>query len=321
MQIEKESFPGVKEGPKVSICVVTYNQKEYLKECLDGLIAQKFSFDYEVIVGDDASTDGTTDVVKEYSRRYPGLIVPLLHSENVGPFKNYLLTHAAAKGRYVCHMDGDDLAYANKINTQNDFLDKNKFHQIVWHRVKIFSDDGCLLKDSEDVGVFGIDRLNLKQSDLLMYGSIGFHSAMMYRNDSHTKNLLNQIKESNVEFIDYFIAVELLSSGRLAASLKDVLGGYRYNSNQQTLSKANKGIFRKSKTKVLLLGHLNYFFEKYPELRSRIFVHTLTNALGDIHHMRGTAGGYSLLAFKCVSLEGVMLFLKSLKTIKRRRIV
>jgi glycosyltransferase involved in cell wall biosynthesis len=321
MKIKKQDLSGAKQNPKVSICVVTYNQKEYLKECLDGLIAQKFSFDYEIVVGDDASTDGTTDVVKEYGCRYPDLIVPLLQPKNVGPFKNYLLTHAAARGQYVCHMDGDDLAYANKISIQNDFLDENKSHQIVWHRVKIFNDERSLFKDSEDVGVFGIDGLNLRQCDLLMYGSIGFHSAMMYRNDLHTKNLLNEIKESKAEFIDYFIAVELLSSGRLAASLKDVLGGYRYNSSQQTLSKMNRGLFKKSKTKVILLGHLNYFFKKYPEFKSRIFVHSLTNALGDIHHMRGTAGGYSFLALKCVSLQGMLLFLKSLKTIRKLRIV
>lgn len=319
MQVEKDSSARVEGFPKISVCVVAFNQKEYLRECLEGLVNQEFPFSYEIIVGDDASTDGTVDVIKEFARRYPRLIVPLFHLKNIGPFKNYLATHSMARGDYVCHMDGDDLAYPGKLRIQSDFLDANKNHQVVWHRVTVFNDDRSLLRDSHEVERLGVDAENLTQRDLLMYGSIGFHSSMMYRNDLHAREFLRKIRESKNDFIDYLIAVEFLSAEKLAASLNNVLGGYRYNSNKQTLSKMSKGLFKKQMSKVLLLEHLKYFSEKYPEYRSRIFVNAMVNALGDIRRLRGTALGYSILALRCFSLEGILFFLAQVNSLRRLR--
>lgn len=319
MQVKENSGAGARGIPKVSVCVVAFNQKEYLRECLEGLVNQEFSFSYEIIVGDDASTDGTVDVIKEFAYRYPGLIIPLFHLKNIGPFRNYLATHFMARGDYVCHLDGDDLAYPGKLQIQSDFLDKNKNHQIVWHRVTVFNDDGSLLRDSHEVEKIGIDAENVTQRDLLMYGSIGFHSSMMYRNNSHAREFLAKIRESKEDFIDYRIAVEFLSENRLAASLNDVLGGYRFNSHTQTLSKMSKGLFKRQKSKILLLEHLKYFSIKYPEYKSRIFVNALVNALGDIRRFRGTALGYSILAIKCFSFEGILFFLTQVRSLRKLR--
>lgn len=66
----------------VSICCITYNQVEYLKDALDGFLKQKTNFKYEVIIHDDASTDGTTEIIKEYEKKYPNIIKPIYEKEN-----------------------------------------------------------------------------------------------------------------------------------------------------------------------------------------------------------------------------------------------
>ena len=67
---------------KVSVCVVTYNQENYIGECLESLVNQVTNFRYEIIVGEDCSTDGTRAIVQRYVEKYPDLIVPLFYKNN-----------------------------------------------------------------------------------------------------------------------------------------------------------------------------------------------------------------------------------------------
>ncbi|MGM9645858.1 MAG: CDP-glycerol glycerophosphotransferase family protein [Eubacteriales bacterium] len=109
----------------VSIVTVTYNQKEYIKECLDSLVCQKTNFRFQILVGDDCSTDGTTDIVRQYAKRYPGLIVPVLRRKNVGSMRNFgdLCERAVAASPFVAFCDGDDYwTDENKLQYQYDYL-------------------------------------------------------------------------------------------------------------------------------------------------------------------------------------------------------
>ena len=66
----------------VSICCITYNQASYIRDALEGFVNQKTDFAYEVLIHDDASNDGTADIIREYADRYPDLIFPILQTEN-----------------------------------------------------------------------------------------------------------------------------------------------------------------------------------------------------------------------------------------------
>jgi glycosyltransferase involved in cell wall biosynthesis len=95
----------------VSVCCITYNHVNYIRRCLDSLVNQVADFEYEIVVHDDASTDGTQDIVREYAERYPNLIVPVLETENqyskgVGSLVSAMLS--AATGKYVVEIEGDD---------------------------------------------------------------------------------------------------------------------------------------------------------------------------------------------------------------------
>ena len=120
---------------KVSVCVVTYNQENYIAECLESLVTQQTSFKFEIIVGEDCSTDTTRAIVQSYVEKYPDLIVPLFYESNVGAVENLRQIYLNAKGKYIAHMDGDDMALPNKLQKQFDTLENNLNCQICTHDV------------------------------------------------------------------------------------------------------------------------------------------------------------------------------------------
>lgn len=130
--------------PKVSVCVMTYNQERFIGECLESIVTQEADFDVEVIVADDASTDGTAAIVRDYEARFPGRLRGIYHSKNVGVKANYLSAHDAARGEYVAHVDGDDILLPGKLKRQAAFLDAQPACAFVGSNGVLFSthDDG-----------------------------------------------------------------------------------------------------------------------------------------------------------------------------------
>ena len=79
---------------KVSVCVITFNHKHYIKRCLDSILNQEVKFDFEVIIGDDCSTDGTRNIVQEYAKNYPEIIKLRLQGQNSGGTKIIMMSIA-----------------------------------------------------------------------------------------------------------------------------------------------------------------------------------------------------------------------------------
>ncbi|MGC1106978.1 MAG: glycosyltransferase [Candidatus Acidiferrales bacterium] len=126
---------------KLSVMMITYNHGRYLPEALDSALSQRVNFDYEIVVGEDCSTDGTREILMDYSRKYPGRIVTLLQDQNVGTMRNFEATLASCKGEYVAFLEGDDSwLSANKLQSQVDFLDANPNYAICCARARILNE-------------------------------------------------------------------------------------------------------------------------------------------------------------------------------------
>lgn len=126
------------EPVKVSICCATYNHAPYLRQCLDGFMMQKTSFRYEILLHDDASTDGTTDIIKEYAAACPNLIIPVIQSENQYSTQTRAIITTVlmprAKGQYLAICEGDDYwTDPLKLQKQADILDKNPEISLCMH--------------------------------------------------------------------------------------------------------------------------------------------------------------------------------------------
>lgn len=124
---------------KVSVFIGTYNQEEYIKDALEGALNQKTDFDYEILVHDDASTDNTERIIREYEQQYPDKIVGFYEEVNsyshFWDAANRMLERA--KGKYVAMFDGDDYwTDENKLQMQYDFMESHPDYALCVHNTR-----------------------------------------------------------------------------------------------------------------------------------------------------------------------------------------
>jgi glycosyltransferase involved in cell wall biosynthesis len=126
----KRSWDIRKDEPVVSVCVQTYQHANYIRDCLDGILMQATDFPFELLLHDDASTDGTVEICREYAEKYPEIIKPIFQKENkysegICPFTEYQIPRA--RGRYIAFCEGDDYwTDTQKLQKQVEILDANK---------------------------------------------------------------------------------------------------------------------------------------------------------------------------------------------------
>ena len=291
--------------PQVSVCVITFNQEKYIRECLQSILDQKTDFDFEVIVGDDCSTDGTRQIVQEFGCRYPDIVIPLLYLDKVGGTQNYVNSHNLARGKFVAHLDGDDLALPGKLQAQADYLNAHPDCSVVWHRMNVFDDAGTFcVPNLPDLGMYKDGRVYL--SDVLGYGSVSYHSSTMYR------SIVRKTRAIEGEALDWSFNVEFLTTG-YGKYLEAVLGKYRYNKNTG-VSRAGGG---QRKIRRLYASHLEFYLKAFPEFRRLIFINSILHFLVDTKNLRLSAIYFLKLALKSISILSVSDFEKALVRYRR----
>lgn len=128
----------------VSIVCATYNHEQYLTDAINGFLSQKTTFAIEIIIHDDASRDGTPEIIKAYALKYPKLIVPILQSENQyskGSFKPTVHAAKFARGKYIAFCEGDDYwVNENKLQLQVESLEKHPDVDFSFHAAHIASE-------------------------------------------------------------------------------------------------------------------------------------------------------------------------------------
>lgn len=136
------------EDNKVSVLCLAYNHENYIAQCLDGFVRQKTDFKYEVIVHDDASTDRTAEIIRDYVLRFPHIIKPVYETENQyakGRMK-YIYSNVLypmVSGKYIAYCEGDDYwTDDGKLQKQVDVLEGNPDCHICMHTTRLITNDG-----------------------------------------------------------------------------------------------------------------------------------------------------------------------------------
>lgn len=138
--------------PLVSIYCTTYNHEFYIRDCIEGFLMQETTFPVEILIHDDASTDRTADIVREFEARYPWLIKPIYQPENQfsknrRPFE---FLDQLSRGKYIAVCEGDDFwTDKNKLEIQVQFLEANPEYVISGHDAYIVDEDGNRIKESK----------------------------------------------------------------------------------------------------------------------------------------------------------------------------
>lgn len=167
---------------KVTVLCLAYNHAKFIRRALDGFVMQKTDFPFEVLVHDDASTDGTADIVREYAERYPAIIKPILQTENQyshGGAISRRFLWPRIRGEYVASCEGDDYWVDDrKLQKQADWLDAHPSSGLCFHYATVHWEDGstpdALFPDERRFGkppftFQGLLRRNFIQSSSVMY--------------------------------------------------------------------------------------------------------------------------------------------------------
>lgn len=120
----------------VSVCMVAYNQEQYVREALDSVLMQKVNFPFEIIISDDCSTDATPQILQEYAVVHPDVVKPILGKQNVGYPNNQRRSLEAATGKYIALCDSDDYwTDPYKLQKQVDYMESHPECAICFHNV------------------------------------------------------------------------------------------------------------------------------------------------------------------------------------------
>ena len=184
-------------NPMVSVALMSYNQKDYIRQSMECILAQKCTYPFEVVIGDDGSTDGTRDIALEYQAKYPSLVRVLPKGPNQKVLKNFRDTVKACKGKYVAVCHSDDFWHDTlKLQKQISFMEANPEYGLV------HTDAHFLLTSNNAL----IEDYNSKNQTNVLDGDI-FEALIAYRFFLNTltvcfkKSLFNEHVDIN-KYID-----------------------------------------------------------------------------------------------------------------------
>ena len=194
---------------KLSVFVVTYNQEQYIRQCLDSIVMQQINFDYEVIIGEDCSTDSTSQICDEYAEKYPFIHV-YHHQKNLGLVKNWEFVLNRCTGEYVAMIEGDDYwTNPNKLQTQVAYLEAHTDCQICFYKPSVvFTEYVKEDQKKRDTLIFEhlrpkiYSRTEVYEKWTILTGTV------MYRNPSVKYKF-----SSKIDIVDTFFFLSLMENG------------------------------------------------------------------------------------------------------------
>ena len=224
--------------PLVSICSAVYNHEPYLRECFEGFVMQKTTFAFEVLVHDDASTDGSADIIREYTAKYPEIFKPIYQQENQyskGIKVSATYQYPRAKGKYIAFCEGDDYwTDPLKLQKQVDFLEANPDYVVCSHHFDLYDESTKTFKPDwfkhieED---FEYDLASFVTRKAWMTQPL----TVLYRSKAWDQSEYKQYNNAKDVTLFYY----LLRKGK-GMLLKDNMGIYRIHS-EGIWSKVDKG--------------------------------------------------------------------------------
>jgi len=217
--------------PKVSVRILAYNHSEFIAQAIEGALMQQTNFEFELVIGEDCSTDGTRELVLNYQQKHPDRIRLILAEENGGKYTgngrlNFVRTLQACRGEYIALLDGDDYwTSPHKLQFQADCLDSHPEYAECGHQATILA-----YPERKEVGFYGPDirtqESSFGYSEILEANFIATSSVMFRR--EFIQNLPKAIYF--LPMADWPLHCLLASQGRIGWSYEP-MGVYRHHPN------------------------------------------------------------------------------------------
>jgi glycosyltransferase involved in cell wall biosynthesis len=222
----------------LSVSCITYNHAPYLRDCLDGILKQRTSFPIEILIHDDASSDGTVEIIKEYHQKYPDLIFPFFQKENQYSkgvrAMMVRFNFPRARGKYLALCEGDDFwTDPDKLERQVKFLEDNPSFQLVFHNA-VYLRNGMPSNDFKEKYIWLQSRNEFTVSDIIKYKWFIPTASMLFRNNMQYPSWLLKLNGGD-------LALQYLCSTYGKIKFLDFEGSvYRIHPNSVTSKKISK---------------------------------------------------------------------------------
>lgn len=215
--------------PLVSISCITFNHGEFIRETLEGFLSQKTSFCFEILIHDDASTDDTVTIIKEYAERFPSIIKPIFQKENQYSKgvrgMNRRFNFPRAQGMYIAMCEGDDYWIDEyKLQKQVDFLENNLSYSGVFHNSFIVDTNSEFLRDSKSgnkLTHFSIENRDYSSEEIANDWVVPTNSFVF-----KTSALKNFCTHKDILFGDIVLFLNVAKQGKLYGA-SEVMSCYR----------------------------------------------------------------------------------------------
>jgi glycosyltransferase involved in cell wall biosynthesis len=237
-------------NPKVSILITVYNLSDYIRTTIESAVSQDYD-NIEIVISDDASTDNSAEIIREYKNKYPDKIVAVFNKENKGITRNSNIALQHASGELIAMLDGDDIYLPGKISLQvQEFLNDNTV-TLCYHAGEIF--------DSATNNVMYVTNQKSKEDtnsaeDIIIKGGIPITSSVMLRRNAMPKSGFNE----NLLFVnDWWMFIEVALKGRVVK-----MGGIysRYRKHGKGISEKSLQLLQES------LTTLDFIVDSHPDL-------------------------------------------------------
>ncbi len=221
--------------PLISIALRSYNQKAFLKEAIDSILNQTYT-NFEIIIADDASTDGSVELIKAYAKEYPLKFKLILNEKNQGHTKNLNLALKACKGKYIAIFDGDDIMQPDKLKLQVEFMERNPDCVVCYHNTEFFDNETgktLYLRNNKKNSYSGDVRTMIK------YGMFNTNISNMIRRNKIPQQGANECITIASDWIFY---VECLINGGVILYIDEVLARVRRHPDNITQTRFIKNL-------------------------------------------------------------------------------
>ncbi|WP_025209239.1 glycosyltransferase [Hippea sp. KM1] len=214
--------------PLVSVSSACYNHKEFLDEYFDSVLSQTYK-NIEIVIGDDASIDGSQEILLKYKKKYPNKIKLILNEKNLGITQNSINVLKACRGKYIALVATDDLMLPAKIEKQVEVLEKNPNINICYHDLEVIFENSNKKMLFSEINQYTPKRGAVKE--LIKYGTfVGACSVMIRRENIPSYFFDDRIKIAS----DWKFLIDVIREGEFYY-INEVLGKYRRHSNNITL--------------------------------------------------------------------------------------
>lgn len=251
--------------PLVTVLITTYNQERYIGKAIDSVLAQKTDFPFELYLSEDCGTDGTRAILQDYAARFPDIIRLNLREKNVGISRNWYEGLCAAKGQYVCTLEGDDWWLDDhKLQKQVDFLRAHPDYLAVSHTLLLTDDAGNTYGTlPEDGRILGKDAT----MDLFLAGVTYSCTACLVKNifDPADRALYDYVT-ANRSIADFALCMLYLDKGKVFV-LNEALSAYRVagtDENHQNYNGTRSALKKYADFLDVVNASRHYWKGKYP---------------------------------------------------------